>query len=580
MYLKKTRQPNGRVSLGVVESFREDGKSRQRTVKSLGYLDELEQIHKDPIAWGKSIAEKMTREKKAAESSVDITIHPMQKIDKRTSLRKNIGCACALSVYEELGIPVPLRNRQSKSRLGYDLNAAMRLLVTERIIAPGSKRAAWKNRGHYFFKSDLSEDDIYRALDEIADAKDSVIGAMNRAIASAGIRDMSSVFYDVTNYYFEIDDEDELRRKGVSKEHRRSPIIQMGLLQDANGIPITYKTFPGNTSDSTTMIPVLASLKRDYGLDRVVCVADKGLNSSDNIVAAVASGDGFVFSQSVRGTKSDAALKAWVISEEGYAYKTEDNRRFKSKSMQGFKTIHLKAADTATGKAQDRDVEVKYVAFWSEKYEKRARHERAKAIEKARDLIAHPASYTRATSCGAAQYVRDLHFNKETGEIVDAHKLSLDEQAIAEAERYDGYYLIVTSETDWDDERIIDTYRELWRIEESFKVTKSELKTRPVYVWTPKHIEAHFLTCYVALVILRLLQLATGLAPSVIRREMAAMSGTNIDANWWAFDHRSEQSDLLVEACGLEELKRKNLQTKDIRSILAKAKRLGFQHKK
>ena len=577
MYLKQMKTKSGRVRLAVYESYW-DGKPRSRVVKALGFLDELEQQHPDPIAWGRDIARQMSEEKKAAVQSVSVDIHPTQRIAMGTDNRKNIGCSIALSQYAALGVERVLRNHMRGKHAGYDLNAVARLLVVERLLSPGSKRSAWSNRGRYFFRTEFSDDDVYRALDEIASAKDFVIGAMNRSIAAAGIRDMGSVFYDVTNYYFEIDDEDELRKKGVSKEHRRSPIIQMGLLQDANGIPIAYKTFPGNTSDATTMMPVLASLKHDYGLERVVCVADKGLNCSDNIVAAVARGDGFVFSQSVRGTKSDSALKAWVISEEGYAGKTDDGRRFKSKSMQGTKTVHLKACDTASGKAEDIDVEVKYVAFWSEKYEKRARHDRAKVIEKARDLVARPASYTHATSCGAAQFVKELHFDKQTGEIIDTHKLSLDEEAIAEAERYDGYYLIVTSETEWDDSRIIDTYRQLWRIEESFKVTKSELRTRPVYVWTPSHIEAHFLTCYIALVILRLLQLATGLHPSVIRREMAAMSGTNVDANWWVFNHRTPASDLLSETFGLEELKLKNLRTSDAKKILAKAAKGEIPH--
>ena len=240
----------------------------------------------------------------------------------------------------------------------------------------------------------------------------------------------------------------------------------------------------------------------------------------------------------------------------------------------------MKAADTASGKAQDIQVEVKYVAFWSQKYERRARHEREKLIEKARKLVSSPSSYTRATSYGAAQYVKNLHFDKETGEVVDGAKLELDLDAIAEAQKYDGYYLIVTSETDWADSRIIDTDRELWRIEESFKVTKSELKTRPVYVWTPEHIEAHFLICYIALVILRLLQLACGLSCSRIREEIAAMNGINMDANWWVFGHRTDESDLLAEALGLEELKLKNITTGKAREILAKAAKWKIPHAK
>ena len=580
MYLKQIPQKNGRVKLAVYESYREGKRTRSRTVRPLGYLDELESEHDDPVAWGKAVAAEMTEEKRAAEQAVAIEIHPAQKIDKRSDGVKNIGCAAALAAYSALGIERALRNHMRGSAAVYDINAVTRLLVCERVAEPGSKLAAFNNRGRHFFRTEFSEDDVYRALDELAAAKGRVVSAMNRSIAASGIRDLSAVYYDVTNYYFEVDGEDGLRRKGASKEHRRSPIVQMGLLQDARGIPIAYRVFPGNTADCLTMIPVLSDMKRDHGIGRVVAVADKGLNCSDNIAAAVASGDGFVFSQSVRGTKSDGELKAWVLDEAGYAHGAEDGAAFKSKSKQGHKTVHLKAADTADGKAKDVAVEVKYVAFWSEKHRRRARHEREKAIEKARKLIADPGAYTKATSHGAAQYVKNLHFDRETGEVADGSALELDLDAIAEAERYDGYYLIVTSETGWADGKVIDTYRELWRIEESFKVTKSELEARPVYVWTPAHIEAHFLVCYIALVILRLLQLATGLPCNRIREEIAAMNGVNMDANWWVFGHRTDESDLIAEAVGLEELKLKNLTTGKAKEILAKAAKWKIPHAK
>jgi len=578
MYLKQIPQKNGRVKLAVYESYREGKRTRSRTVRPLGYLDELELEHDDPVAWGKSVAAEMTEAKRAAEQAVAIEIHPMQKIDKRADNVKNVGCAAALSQYAALGVGNALRSASRSSRAEYSLDAVCRLLVCERIVEPGSKLSAWHNRGRYFFRCGFSDDDVYRALDGIAGARDAVVSAMNRSIARAGIRDLTAVYYDVTNYYFEVDGEDGLRMKGVSKEHRPDPIVQMGLLQDARGIPIAYRVFPGNAADCTTMIPVLSDMKRDHGLGRVVAVADKGLNCSANIAAAAAAGDGFVFSQSVRGTKSDKALKEWVVDDAGYAHGGDEGGRFKSKSKQGFKTVHLKAADTASGRPEDVEVEVKYVAFWSEKYERRARHEREKAIEKARALVADPGAYTKATSHGAAQYVRNLHFDKETGEVADGSALELDLDAIAEAERYDGYYLIVTSETGWDDGRVIDTYRELWRIEESFKVTKSEIVARPVYVWTPAHIEAHFLTCYIALVILRLLQLATGLPCSRIREEIAAMNCVNVDANWWVCTHRTDDSDRLVESVGLEGLKLKNLRTADAKAILAKAAKGEIPH--
>ncbi len=576
MFLKQMKEKSGRVRMAIYESWWDGTKPRQRMVQPLGFLDELSLEHEDPVLWAKQIAKEMTQAKKASEQTVTIELHPMEKIDMRTSNEKNMGCAVILSQYGALGIETALRSASRNSRAKYDINAILRLIVCERIVEPSSKLAAWENRVRYFFSSNFSRDDTYRALDNLVQAKATILSTMNRQIAQSGLRDLSALYYDVTNYYFETDTEDEWRRRGVSKERRPNPIVQMGLIQDKRGIPLAYKVFPGNTSDCTTMMPVLAELKKDHNLKRVVTVADKGLNCSENIAFAVVSGDGFVFSQSIRGTKSDKDLKSWVLDSSDYQVGND----FKIKSKQGYKTVHLKAKDCADDKAQDVQVEVKYVAFWSKDYERRARHERAKTIEKAISLVKNPSAYTRATSYGAAKYVKGIHFDKETGIICNKRELSLDESAIAEEEALDGYYLIVTSEINWTDDEILNAYRELWRIEETFKVTKSELVARPVYVWTPAHIEAHFLTCYIALVILRLLQLISGLSCGCIREQIAKMNYINVDANWWVSGYRTDVSDALVDAVGLKELKLKNLQTKDAKNILAKAKKCKLPHTK
>ena len=578
MFLKKITQKSGRTKLCVYESYREGARTRQRTVRALGYADELAAEHDDPVAWAESVVEEMNAEREAERQSAQVEIHPMQLVDKRAANRRNAGCAVALAVYSGLGIEAVLRNRSRGRAFSFDLSAVMRLLVVERILEPGSKRAAWERRGRHFFRCDLSLDDVCRGMDELAAARDSVVAAMNRAIASSGGRDASSVYYDVTNYYFECDPDgpDGLRERGVSKERRPLPIVQMGMLQDADGVPISYRLFRGNTTDGQTMVPVLADMKAEQGIGRVVAVADKGLNNSDNIAALVGRGDGFVLSQSLRGTRSDAGMKAWATSGDGWTTAGED---FRMKSMQGWKTLHLRAEDTADGRAHDERVPVKWIALWSGKYDRRAKAERARVIERARDLVAHPGRYTRHTHHGAASYVRNVAFDDD-GSVATNRELSIDEGAIAEAERYDGYYLICTSEVGWDDGRVLDTYRELWRIEESFRVTKSELEARPVFVWTTPRIEAHFLTCYVGLVILRLLQRATGIHTSRIREEIAAMSCSALYANWWLFDHRTDESDAMLEAVGVPELRRKNMRTGEVRAAFAKAKRAGIPRKK
>lgn len=573
MYLHKSKRKDGRVYLALVEGYRQDGKSKMRTVESLGYLDKLQELYDDPIAHFQAVCDERNAAKEAEAQAVAIEIHPQQRIDKRSAARKNIGSAVLLAVYNALGVETVIRNATRGSKAGYDANAVMRLLTVERILDPGSKKHAWENRERYFFRTEFSLDDTYRALDPICACRDRIVSAVNRAVDKLGIRDTACVFYDVTNYYFEVDEPGGLRQKGVSKEHRKSPIVQMGLLQDSAGIPIGYRLFPGNTPDACTMLDVLAGMKRDYRCQRVIAVGDKGNNCSTNIAALTARGDGFVYSQSIRGSKSDAELKEWVLADAGYARTCdgEGHVTYKVKSRQGYKTVTVEGDD---GRKKKVDVDVKYVAFWSEKYQRRARRERQAAIDKARKLVANPGAYTAATHFGAAKYVKGMRVDAKTGELVEAaDALEFDEERLAAEEACDGYYCIVTSETEMSDSEAIEAYRGLWRIEESFKVTKSDLETRPVYVSREEHIEAHFLTCYVALCILRIIQAATGGRHSarVIADELAAMCGTHLEGSWWRFDHRTDASDDLCRMAGVD-LTRQNMQLKDIKAALSQAK--------
>ena len=573
MYLKKTKKPNGRVYLSITESFRDaDGVQRNRTVRSFGYLDDLEREW-GPGALGRceAIRDEMTAEARERTAPQTLTIHPAEKVDMREDNRKNIGVAVPLAYYNLLGVERTIRNACRGRRLGFDCNAAMRLLVSDRLFDRGSKLSAWAGAGKWFFEAKLTDDDVYRSLDVLAASKDRVVSAMNRAMAASGLRvPGGNVFYDVTNYYFETDEPDGLRRKGVSKEHRPDPIVQMGLLQDRDGLPITYRLFPGNTVDCLTMIPVLADMKRDFGLERVIAVADKGLNCSDNIAALYAKGDGFVFSQSIRGTKSPEELREWAIADEGYGERGEG---FKVKSRQSWKTVTLKAEDSDDGKSHKQKVPVKQVAFWSEKYARRAERDRAEAVAKARELAADPSRYDASIHHGAAKYLDGLSVDKETGELLDCGRaVVFNEERLEEERRLDGYYVIVTSETAMSDDDVIDTYRGLWRIEESFKITKSDLEARPVWVRTAEHVEAHFLVCYVALAITRIMQLVTGFRHSAraMLDDLAAVSCTNAGGNWWLFDHRTELTDELFALIGRES-PTKWMRTSDVKSLLNKS---------
>ena len=534
MYLKRTLQKSGRTYLSITDSYYDKVKkcSRQITIEKLGYLDDLENQYEDPITFFNEKVEKLKAEKKLKNAPVTFDFFHSDKIEINSDLRKNYGYSVLSSIYHELGIHTFFTNRQRHSNEVYDADTIMKMLVFSRLLAPASKKKSFEDKNRFFEKDNYSLDDVYRCLSLFHKHSDALQLWMNDKIKELYGRDTSLVYYDVTNYYFETEKMEDFRKKGVSKEHRPNPIVQMGLFMDNNGIPITYQLFPGNTNDCLTYRPNLSRIKKDYGLGRVVVVADKGMTTGDNIWYTHSSGDGYVFSMSVRG--ADKELKDYVLNEDGYEWLGTE---YKRKSRLYPRTIQV---TTTTGKKMKNTVDEKQVIFYSEKYDKRAKAERAAALVKAQDLIEHPGKYTRATSYGAAGYVKNIDFDKETGEILKPTKaLELDLKKLKEDEALDGYYVIVTSEYKETSDRIIEMYRGLWRIEETFRVTKSDLEARPVYVSREDHIEAHFLTCFVALVIARILEIKTEHKYSITRllESLEKAECTYLQQNYYLFDY-------------------------------------------
>lgn len=504
MYLKKTPNTHGRIRLSIVDNYYDRVKkcSRQKTIESIGFLDELQKIYEDPIAHFQKRVDQLNEEKRAKQAPINFTFYDSDRLCVGDSLRKNFGYAALSKIYHELEIDKFLIHRQRYTKEKYDANTIMKMLVYSRILAPASKKASFDNREWFFEKSNYSLDDVYRCLDFFHKHKESLQVWMNDRIKKNYGRDTSLIYYDVTNYYFETDNQTDFLRKGVCKEHRPNPIVQMGLFMDNNALPITYELFPGNTNDCLTYRPNFGRIKKQFDLGRVITVADKAMTTGDNIWYTIntPTKDGYVFSMSIRGATQE--LKDFVLDESDYIWL---GKEYKRKSRYYPRTIKVTGV---SGKKLEKQVDEKQVVFWSEKYAKKAKAEREAALAKARDLAAHPGNYTRATSYGAAKYVKKVEYDNKTGEILTASSiLDIDEDRILEEEALDGYYVLVTSEMEESDDKIIDMYRGLWKIEDSFKLTKSELEARPVYVWTKEHIEAHFLTCFVALTLMRILEM-------------------------------------------------------------------------
>ena len=583
LYLKKSfNKRRNKTQLSFVQGYRVDGKVKHKVIENLGYLEDYLDEYEDPVAHFQQIAKEWNARQ---ETPGSIEVRLSEKLPDQCSNRKNLGYAVIKLIYAKLQIREFFQNKQRQIPVEYNLNSIFSLLTFNRFLFPSSKKNAYETKDRFFDSFNFSLDDVYRALDYFSRYSQELQKYLHARVSSLFGRDSEKAYYDVTNYYFEIPYEDEdspdterkvKRKRGPSKEHRKDPIIQMGLLMDSNGIPMAFHTFSGNESEKTNMLPAIQRVKRDYEIGRIIVVADRGLNTSDN--TSILSGtnasdgknnDGYVYGQSIRG--ADAEFKKWVLEQDGYMTTMEENKEgekvsFKHKSRLYAKEITKK--DSNGVRRLKMTIYQKQMVYYSEKYAKKQKYEREKAVTKAKDLIKNPANYTKATSYGCIAYINNISFSKDTGEIVEGKELSINEEKIAEEALYDGYYSIVTSEKELSDKEIRDIYKGLWEIEESFKIIKSEFKTRPVFVSTEAHIQAHFLICFVTLLIMRVLEQFLEKRHSVrqIRNSLANYSCSYLDQNYYLFDYRDDVILTIEKTFGLD-LSKKIMPLTEIKKI-------------
>jgi transposase len=573
MFLAKNySNKTGRTYLQIVHSYRDkQGKTKHKVIESLGYLDELEKKYADPIAHFTQVAKQMESERRE-NKQITITIDCDSKVDRNSENRKNFGHVVFNKVYHELQLDRFFNNKRRHENFKFNSNSIMKVLLFARLLYPCSKKATVEIKDRFFDKADFTLDDVYHCLTHFNKVEKEAQKFIHEQIVEQYDRKTDLIYYDVTNYYFEIDKQDDFRKKGPSKEHLPNPIVQMGLAVDRQGIPISYRLFEGNKHDSQTLMPILSAIKKQYQAKRIIVVADKGINSGDNIAFNMVLGDGYIYSQSVRNASKD--FKSFVLKDEGYTWMGKD---YKRKSRVVPTEINVTVGKYKNGKNKKKKVQIdqKQVVFYSHKYAERSRKQREAVIAKAVDLIANPSKYQKATSHGAAAYVANIGFDKDTGEILNTGKrLFLDEEKIKQDEQLDGYYAIVTSELDESDDRIIEIYRGLWRIEESFKITKSNLSARPVYLTRRDHINAHFLICFIALIIARIVELRLNNKYSVekILNTLRQVSCSHMDANHYLFNYADQVTDDINDVFGLN-IGKKVMTLGEIKKILGRVKK-------
>ena len=529
LFIKKYKYSNGKIFCSIVDGYRTDNKVKQKVIQKYGYLSDLNEKYGDGLQFLNSELKRLKEEFKTKVTST-INLNEYNSFEDDTF---NIGYTYLKYIYQSFHIAEILKKKQNSMNIEFSLSKACELLIYSRIINPGSIKYIFEHKNNFFEPFDFSLDDLYRSLKPILDCKEDIFKSIWENTKEKYHRDASTSYYDCTNYYFEIeyDDEDEkdkdgnitkkgLRKKGPEKNHRHDPIVEMGLLMDSTGFPISYNIFSGSTSEKDTLIPEVKKLKNRHNIDKVIVVADKGLNDFENMIKLAGldldkeNKDGYIYAQTIRG--ADEEFRAWALKQDDYItdiIKDEDGNDivFKHKSRMYPRKMNIKRKDkglTKSGNVRKQTVVVdqKQMIYYSQKYADKQKRDRQMVIEKAKDLIKNPSNYTRATSYGAAGYVNNIAFDKKTGEVVDGSNLSLKLDKIKEEELYDGYYAIVTSEEHLSDLELRNIYKGLSKIEETFKITKSEFKARPIYVKLDDHIDALFLICFISLVIVRVLQ--------------------------------------------------------------------------
>jgi transposase len=580
-YRLEVRNQKKGCYLIIEEKYRDKEKKQARTKhhKTLGYVHDLQKEFPDPIAHFKEIVVQMNAEEKS-NKKLTLEIDLNEKLPDESHFRYNLGYAVIMKIYHELELERFFNNKSRHENFEYNTNSIMTLLTITRILHPSSKKRSYEYKDMFFERFDFELHHIYRALSHFSKIELECQRFISEQINTKFGRDTTLMYFDVTNFHFEIDKTDDLRMRGKEKNNRPDPIVQMALATDADGIPLYYKLFPGNTHDSKTFIPVFKDVCVRFNPGRVIAVADMGCTSSNNIYF-LKGGDrdkrvnGYVLSFSIR--KGSEKFKNYVLNDRNYTDRDgkplKENYDYKIKSRIEVREIKVTMKN---GSQKSMLIDEKQVVFWSKKYADKARSERAETIKKALDIIANPKKHNRSSVKGAAAYIKNISFDKKTGEIFEetGKKLIYDEEKAIEDAKYDGYYCIITSELEMHEQRIIEIYRGLSDIEDNFKVSKSDLDIRPVHVSRKDRINAHVLICFISLVILRLIQKKTDykFTPEQIITCLNNISCSLEHTNLYMFDYRSNISNFIGEVFGIN-FTNKRLRLNEIKNILASSKK-------
>lgn len=485
----------------VQKSVRIGNKTTTKTVERLGSIEEIKARcgDKDPIEWAKEYTKKLTLAEKESKQGILLKYSASQLIEKNVRHSCNAGYLFLQDIYYSLGLDKICDQISEKYKFDYDLNDILSTLVYSRIISPGSKRASLSDAQDFLEQPKCELHQIYRALEVISKENDFFQAELYKNSQSVIDRKKEVLYYDCTNYYFEIEDEDDFRKYGVSKEHRPNPIVQMGLFMDADGIPLAFSLFNGNENEQPSMSPLEQKIIKDFGTSDFIVCTDSGLSSTANRKFNSIQGRGFVTTQSIKKLKG--FLQDFCLDDDGW-YLPGSKKSYKLSELD-------EEADYDKIFYKDRwinedNLEQHLIITYSIKYRNYQRTIRQRQIERAKKFVELPSKLTKKKANDPKRFVEQGHCTSD-GEVADKVITTLNQNQIDAESKYDGLYAVCTN-LEYSVADIIRINQKRWEIEECFRIMKTEFKARPVYLSRKDRITAHFTTCFTALIIYRILE--------------------------------------------------------------------------
>ena len=503
MRLSIVKSPNAK-QFYVIESYRnKDGKRTSRIVEKLGNEEEVlkKSNGEDPVVWAKRYIENLNKLEQENKLKILIEKSTSTLIPKNEQNLFNCGYLFLEKIYYELGLNEICKDISKKYRFEYDLNNILSRLIYGRIIFPSSKLSTNKLAKKFIEQPKFKLHDMYRSLGVIAKENEYIQSELYKNSLKISKRNTGILYYDCTNYFFEIENEDELRRYGNSKENRPNPITQMGLFMDGDGIPLAFSITPGNTNEQTTLTPLEKKILKDFELSRFVVCTDAGLASTANRKFNDKEERAFITTQSIKKLKKH--LMDWALDEKGWKL-VNDSKNYNLKNINENEELYKDKIFYKERWIKENGLEQKLIVTYSIKYKNYEREIRNRQIERAKEAITKNIKIDRYRQTDYKRFVNKTNVTKD-GEIADKKVYTINSKLIETEEKFDGFYGVCTNLEDGAEE-IIKINKRRWEIEECFRIMKSEFKARPVYLSREDRILAHFTTCFLSLVIYRFLE--------------------------------------------------------------------------